>query len=306
MRTLIILLGPTGIGKTELSLKIAEQLQTEIISCDSRQFFKELKIGTAAPTEEQLKRVPHHLVGMLSITDYYSAGRFEMDALRKLDELFQTHDSVLMTGGSMLYIDAVCKGIDDIPDVDKELREELLNRYQQEGIENIRAELKILDPEYHQIVDQKNHKRIIHALEICLMSGRPYSFFRKESSKERPFQILKIGLNMPREELYERINQRVDIMFENGLLEEAKRFYPHKNLNSLNTVGYKELFEYFDGNWTLDFARNMIKQNSRRYAKKQLSWFNRDGEIHWFHPAQEKEILELIRFISPQLLRVSQ
>jgi len=294
-KTLIILLGPTGIGKTELSLRIAEQLQTGIISCDSRQFFKELKIGTAAPTEEQLKRVPHHLVGTLSITDYYSAGRFEMDALRKLEELFQTHDSVLMTGGSMLYIDAICKGIDDIPDIDKELREELLNRYEQEGIENIRAELKILDPEYYEIVDQKNHKRIIHALEVCLMSGKPYSSFRKESSKERPFQLLKIGLNMPREELYERINQRVDIMFENGLLEEAKRFYPYKNLNSLNTVGYKELFEYFDENWTLDFARNMIKQNSRRYAKKQLSWFNRDQEIHWFHPAQEKEIMEFIR-----------
>ena len=293
-KTLVILLGPTGIGKTGLSLRIAEQLKTEIISCDSRQFFKELKIGVAAPTEEQLKRVPHHLVGMLSITDYYSAGRFEMDALRKLEELFQTNDFVLMTGGSMLYIDAVCKGIDDIPDVDNDLREELLNRYQQEGIENIRAELKILDPEYHQMVDKKNHKRIIHALEICLMSGKPYSSFRKESSKERPFQIVKIGLNMSREELYDRINKRVDIMFENGLLEEAKRFYPYKNLNSLNTVGYKELFEYFDGNWTLDFAKNMIKQNSRRYAKKQLSWFNRDKEIHWFHPLQEKEIMELI------------
>lgn len=293
-KTLIILLGPTGIGKTELSLRIAEQLNTEIISCDSRQFFKELQIGTAAPTEEQLKRAPHHLVGMLSITDYYSAGRFEMDALSKLEELFQTHNSVLMTGGSMLYIDAICKGIDDIPDVDKELREELLARYEREGIENIRAELKMLDPDYYRIVDPMNHKRIIHALEICLMTGKPYSSFRKESAKERPFRILKIGLNMPREELYERINRRVDQMFENGLLEEAKRFYPYRNLNALNTVGYKELFEYFDGNWTLEFARNMIKQNSRRYAKKQLSWFNRDKEISWFHPAQEKEIFELI------------
>ncbi len=293
-KTLIILLGPTGIGKTELSLKIAEQLQTEIISCDSRQFFKELKIGTAAPTEEQLNRIPHHLAGMLSITDYYSAGRFETDALRKLDELFQTHDFVVMTGGSMLYIDAVCKGIDDIPDIDKDLREELLNRYGQEGIENIRAELKILDPEYLEIVDQKNHKRIIHALEVCLMSGKPYSSFRKERAKNRPFQILKIGLNMPREELYARINQRVDAMFEAGLLEEAKCFYPYRTLNSLNTVGYKEIFEYFDGNWTLDFARSMIQQNSRRYAKKQLSWFNRDKDIHWFHPTQEKEIMELI------------
>lgn len=294
-KTLIILLGPTGIGKTELSLRIAEQLQTEIISCDSRQFFSELKIGTAAPTESQLKRVPHHLVGMLSITDYYSSGRFEADALRKLDELFQTHDFVVMTGGSMLYIDAICKGIDDIPDIDKELREGLLNRYEQEGIENILAELKILDPEYHAIVDHKNHKRVIHALEVCLMSGKTYTSFRKESVKERPFQILKIGLNMPREELYERINRRVDIMFEEGLLDEAKRFYPYRELNSLNTVGYKELFKYFDGNWTLDFAKNMIQQNSRRYAKKQLSWFlNRDKDIHWFHPSQEKEIMDLI------------
>ncbi len=294
-KTLIILLGPTGIGKTELSLSIAEQLQTEIISCDSRQFFKELKIGTAAPTEEQLKRIPHHLVGMISISDYYSAGRFEMDALHKLEELFSRHDFVLMTGGSMLYIDAICKGIDDIPDIDRELRETLLKRYQQEGIENIRAELKILDPEYHQIVDQKNHKRIIHALEVCLMSGKPYSSFRKESVKKRPFKILKIGLNMPREELYERINQRVDSMFQAGLPEEAKHFYPYRHLNSLNTVGYKELFEYFDGKQTLDFARNMVKQNSRRYAKKQLSWFNRDKEIYWFHPMQEKEIINLIR-----------
>lgn len=280
-KKLIILLGPTGVGKTELSLQMAEELGTEIISCDSRQMYREMKIGTAAPTEEELRRVPHHFIGHLSIHDYYSCGRFEIDALAKCNELFQSHDTVIMTGGSMLYIDAVCKGIDDIPNIDKELRQSLLERYQNEGIENIRQELKILDPDYYKIVDLQNHKRIIHALEVCIQSGKPYSSFRSESVKKRPFTIEKIGLNRPREVLYDRINKRVDIMMENGLLEEAKSLYPFKGLNALNTVGYKELFNYFDGIWTLDFAIQMIKQNSRRYAKKQLTWFNRDSEITW-------------------------
>lgn len=280
-KKLIILLGPTGVGKTELSLQMAEELGTEIISCDSRQMYREMKIGTAAPTEEELKRVPHHFIGHLSIHDYYSCGRFEIDALAKCNELFQSHDTVIMTGGSMLYIDAVCKGIDDIPNIDEELRQSLLERYQNEGIENIRQELKILDPDYYKIVDLQNHKRIIHALEVCIQSGKPYSSFRSESVKKRPFTIEKIGLNRPREVLYDRINKRVDIMMENGLLEEAKSLYPFKGLNALNTVGYKEFFNYFDGIWTLDFAIQMIKQNSRRYAKKQLTWFNRDSEITW-------------------------
>ncbi len=280
-KKLIILLGPTGVGKTELSLQMAEELGTEIISCDSRQIYREMKIGTAAPTEEELKRVPHHFIGHLSIHDYYSCGRFEIDALAKCNELFQSHDTVIMTGGSMLYIDAVCKGIDDIPNIDEELRQSLLERYQNEGIENIRQELKILDPDYYKIVDLQNHKRIIHALEVCIQSGKPYSSFRSESVKKRPFTIEKIGLNRPREVLYDRINKRVDIMMENGLLEEAKSLYPFKGLNALNTVGYKELFNYFDGIWTLAFAIQMIKQNSRRYAKKQLTWFNRDSEITW-------------------------
>lgn len=280
-KKLIILLGPTGVGKTELSLQMAEELETEIISCDSRQMYREMKIGTAAPTEEELKRVPHHFIGHLSIHDYYSCGRFEIDALAKCNELFQKHDTVIMTGGSMLYIDAVCKGIDDIPNIDEELRQSLLERYQNEGIENIRQELKILDPDYYKIVDLQNHKRIIHALEVCIQSGKPYSSFRSETKKERPFIIEKIGLNRPREILYNRINERVDIMMENGLLEEARNLYPFKGLNALNTVGYKELFNYFDGTWTLDFAIQMIKQNSRRYAKKQLTWFNRDPEIAW-------------------------
>lgn len=294
-KTLVILLGPTGVGKTELCLSLAEELNTEIVSCDSRQFFRELKIGTAAPTEAQMQRVKHHLVGNLSIFDYYSCGRFEIDALKKLDELFLSKDVVLMTGGSMLYIDAICKGIDDIPNVDQELRDNLHERYANEGIDNILAELKLLDPEYYDMVDKKNHKRIIHALEICLTSGKTFSSFRKETAKARPFDIIKIGLNLPREELYDRINKRVDIMFEEGLLEEAEKFYPHRNLNSLNTVGYKELFEYFDGNWELDFAKNMIKQNSRRYAKKQLTWFNRDKDINWFRPDQQKEILSFLK-----------
>lgn len=294
-KTLVILLGPTGVGKTELCLSLAEELNTEIISCDSRQFFRELKIGTAAPTEAQMQRAKHHLVGNLSIFDYYSCGRFEIDALKKLDELFQSKEVVLMTGGSMLYIDAICKGIDDIPNVDQELRDSLHERYANEGIDNILAELKLLDPEYYDMVDKKNHKRIIHALEICLTSGKTFSSFRKETAKERPFDIIKIGLNLPREELYERINRRVDIMFEEGLMEEAKTYYPHRNLNSLNTVGYKELFEYFDENWDLDFAKNMIKQNSRRYAKKQLTWFNRDKDINWFRPDQQEEILSFLK-----------
>lgn len=294
-KTLVILLGPTGVGKTELCLSLAEELNTEIVSCDSRQFFRELKIGTAAPTEAQMQRVKHHLVGNLSIFDYYSCGRFEIDALKKLDELFLSKDVVLMTGGSMLYIDAICKGIDDIPNVDQNLRDSLHERYANEGIDNILSELKLLDPEYYDLVDKKNHKRIIHALEICLTSGKTFSSFRKETAKARPFDIIKIGLNLPREELYDRINKRVDIMFEEGLLEEAKKFYPHRNLNSLNTVGYKELFEYFDGNWELDFAKNMIKQNSRRYAKKQLTWFNRDKDINWFRPDQQKEILSFLK-----------
>lgn len=294
-KTLVILLGPTGVGKTELCLSLAEELNTEIVSCDSRQFFRELKIGTAAPTEAQMQRVKHHLVGNLSIFDYYSCGRFEIDALKKLDELFLSKDVVLMTGGSMLYIDAICKGIDDIPNVDQNLRDSLHERYANEGIDNILSELKLLDPEYYDLVDKKNHKRIIHALEICLTSGKTFSSFRKETAKARPFDIIKIGLNLPHEELYDRINKRVDIMFEEGLLEEAKKFYPHRNLNSLNTVGYKELFEYFDGNWELDFAKNMIKQNSRRYAKKQLTWFNRDKDINWFRPDQQKEILSFLK-----------
>lgn len=280
-KKLIIILGPTGVGKTERSLQLAESLHTEIISCDSRQMYREMKIGTAAPTEKELQRVPHHFIGNLSIHDYYSCGKFELEALAKCEELFQRHDTVLMVGGSMLYIDAICKGIDDIPKIDEELRRELDLRLANEGVDALRNELKMLDPVYYRQVDPLNHKRIKHALEVCIQTGKPFSSFHTDTKKERPFDIEKIGFTRPREELYERINLRVDKMFEAGLLEEAKALYPYKGLNSLNTVGYKELFEYFDGNWTFEYAKQMIQQNSRHYAKKQITWFKRDEEIQW-------------------------
>jgi tRNA dimethylallyltransferase len=292
--TLIVLIGPTGVGKTELSLSIAEHFQTCILSADSRQLYKDLKIGTAAPTPSQLARVPHHFVGTLGLTDYYSAAQYEADVLEKLEELFQHNDTVVLTGGSMMYVDAVCKGIDDIPTVDKETRELMLQRYEEEGLETLCAELKILDPEYYQIVDLKNPKRVIHALEICYMTGKTYTSFRTQKHKERPFRIIQIGLTREREELYDRINRRVDEMMQEGLLEEAKSVYPFKHLNSLNTVGYKEIFNYLDGEWSLDFAIEKIKQNSRIYSRKQMTWFKRNPNIQWFHPEQKEEIMNYI------------
>ena len=292
--TLIVLIGPTGVGKTELSLSIAEHFQTCILSADSRQLYQELKIGTAAPTPSQLARVPHHFVGTLRLTDYYSAAQYEADVLEKLEELFQHNDTVVLTGGSMMYVDAVCKGIDDIPTVDKETRELMLQRYEEEGLETLCAELKILDPEYYQIVDLKNPKRVIHALEICYMTGKTYTSFRTQKHKERPFRIIQIGLTREREELYDRINRRVDEMMQEGLLEEAKSVYPFKHLNSLNTVGYKEIFNYLDGEWSLDFAIEKIKQNSRIYSRKQMTWFKRNPNIQWFHPEQKEEIMNYI------------
>lgn len=293
--TLIVLLGPTGVGKTELSLSIAEAYHTSIVSADSRQLYADIKIGTAAPTAEQLARVPHYFVGTLDLHDYYSAAQYEMEVLKKLEELFRENDVVVLTGGSMMYIDAVCKGIDDIPTVDNETRQLMLERYEQEGLERLCAELKLLDPEYYQIVDLKNHKRVIHALEICYMTGKTFTSFRTQTQKERPFEILKIGLKREREELYERINRRVNIMMEEGLLEEARRVYPFRQLNSLNTVGYKELFNYLDGTWELPFAIEKIKQNSRIYSRKQMTWFKRDQHITWFHPEDTAEIMSFLQ-----------
>ena len=295
MKTLFVLIGPTGVGKTALSLSIAEMLGCDIVSADSRQMYADLKIGTAAPTGKELARVRHHFVGQLALTDYYSAARYEEEAMKCLNNLFQTNDHALLTGGSMMYVDAVCKGIDDIPTVDEETRAFMMERYDKEGLEPLCAELRLLDPEYYRIVDLKNPKRVIHALEICHMTGRTYTSYRTQSCKERPFRIVKIGLRREREELYERINRRVDIMMEEGLLDEVKSVLPYRHLNSLNTVGYKELFMYLDGECSLNFAIEKIKQNSRIYSRKQMTWFKRDTDIHWFHPDDQDEILQFVR-----------
>ncbi|MDR1091228.1 MAG: tRNA (adenosine(37)-N6)-dimethylallyltransferase MiaA [Prevotella sp.] len=283
MKSLIVLPGPTGVGKTALSINLAGYYGASIISADSRQFFKGLDIGTAAPTAEEKSRARHHLVGMLDVSDYYSASEFERDALALIEEEHKSRDIVIASGGSMMYIDALCTGIDDVPTIDEKLRQEVYAVYEREGLEPIRSRLKMLDPDFYNEVDLKNHKRVIHALEVCLMTGKPYSSFRTNTKKQRPFNIVKIGLMRNREELYERINRRVDKMMAQGLLEEANRFYPQRHLNSLNTVGYKELFKYLDGEWTLEFAVEKIKQNTRIYSRKQMTWFKRDKEIHWIN-----------------------
>lgn len=298
MKRLIVLLGPTGVGKTALSLNLAEHYLSPIISADSRQFFKGLEVGTAAPTTAQKERVLHHLVGMLDVTDYYSASEFERDALNIIEDLHKSHDVLIATGGSMMYIDALCNGIDDVPTIDESLRKEVYELYEREGLEPIRAQLKVLDPDFYNEVDLKNYKRVIHALEVCLMTGKPYSSFRTQTKKERPFEIIKIGLTRDRSELYERINNRVDEMISSGLLEEAGRFYPQRHLNALNTVGYKELFKYMDGEWTLDFAIEKIKQSTRIYSRKQITWFKRDKEIHWINLSETSEDDALKKIIS--------
>lgn len=295
MNYLIILLGPTGVGKTELSLRVAEYFASPIISSDSRQLYMDLPIGTAAPTTEQLARVKHYMVGTLSLTDYYSASNFETDVMTLLSELHKTTRTVVMTGGSMMYIDAVCKGIDDIPTVTPEIRDAIYRQFESEGLQPILAELKECDPVHYDEVDRNNYKRVIHAVEICRMTGKPYSSFRTNIKKERPFKIVKVGLNRDREELCDRINRRVDQMVNDGLIDEARMAYPFKHLNSLNTVGYKELFKYFDGEWTLDMAIEKIKRNSRVYARKQMTWFKRDNEIKWFHPDDEKSIFDYLK-----------
>lgn len=300
MNTLIVLLGPTGVGKTELSLRVASHVGSPIISADSRQLYKELVIGTAAPTAEQLARIKHYFVGTLSLTDYYNASQFEEEVLLCLENLFQSTSNVVMTGGSMMYIDAVCNGIDELPTVSQEIRTNLMKRFEVEGLDPIREDLKRLDPHHYNEVDLNNYKRVIHALEICLMTGRPYSELRTNTKKTRPFRIIKIGLTRDREELCDRINARVDQMMRDGLLEEARHVYPYKHLNSLNTVGYKEMFNYLDGEWPLDFAIEKIKRNSRVYARKQMTWFKRDKEINWFHPDNIEGILT---FLDEQLKR---
>jgi len=286
--------GPTAVGKTDVCLQVARQFDIPIINADSRQLFRELKIGTAAPTEEQMAQVKHYFVGSLSIGDYYSASMYEQDVLQLLDTLFQNSDYALLSGGSMMYIDAVCNGIDDIPTVDDKTRDTLKRRLAEEGLEPLVEELHRLDPEHWAIVDRQNPRRVVHALEICLMTGKTYTSFRKAEKKERPFQIIKIGLNRDREELYHRINVRVDQMMAQGLLNEVRAMNEYRNVNALNTVGYKELFNYLDGLWTLDEAVERIKGNTRRYARKQLTWFKRDLQMRWFHPDDIQNMLTYI------------
>lgn len=305
--TLIVITGPTAVGKTQLCLDIARHFDIPIINADSRQIYKELSIGTAKPTAEELQQVKHYFVGTLSLQDYYSASLFESQVMELLGTLFKHNDYALMAGGSMMYIDAVCDGIDDIPTIDDDTRATMKRRLAEEGLQKLCEELRLVDPEYYEIVDRQNPKRVVHALEICTMTGRTYTSFRKRSQKtgdrsqetgdrsqKRPFRIVKIGLNRDREELYSRINARVDKMMQQGLLKEAESLYPLRDLNALNTVGYKELFEYFSGRWSLEEAVERIKGNTRRYARKQLTWYKKDPQIRWFHPDQKKEIIDYI------------
>jgi len=291
---LVVVLGPTGVGKTDLSIALAERYNTSIVSSDSRQIYKEMNVGTAVPEQEYLDRVKHYFIGDLSIHDYYNSWEYEKQAIAQIEELHKSSDVVLLVGGSMMYIDAVCNGIDDIPTIDPQLRADVLKKYEEEGLESIRMQLKQLDPVFYDEVDLKNAKRVIHAVEVCLMAGKPYSSMRTNKGRERSFEIIKLGLNRDREELYDRINKRVDIMFADGLEDEARSLYPYKALNSLNTVGYKELFGYFNGEYDFNEAVRLIKRNSRRYAKRQLSWFNRDESIQWFNPDNEAEILNAL------------
>lgn len=296
MQTLFVIIGPTGVGKTETCLQVAEHLNTPIVNADSRQIFKEIPIGTAAPTAEQRQRVRHYFVGTHSIADYYSAAMYEADVMSLLPRLFEESysSSALLSGGSMMYVDAVCKGIDDIPTINDETRELMKRRLAEEGLEAMVEELRQLDPEHWAIVDKHNPRRVIHALEICHMTGKTYTSFRTNSIKRRPFRIVKIGLNREREELYERINLRVLQMMELGLEQEARSMYTLRHLNALNTVGYKELFQHFDGGIPLEEAVRQIQSNTRRYMRKQLTWFKRDEEIRWFNPEKIKEILNYV------------
>lgn len=294
-KTLIIITGPTGVGKTEATLRIAEHFNVPVINADSRQIFSEIPIGTAAPTAQQQRRVPHYFVGNHHLEDYYSASLYEQDVLNLINS--QDTSISLLSGGSMMYIDAVCKGIDDIPTIRPEIREEMMRRLEIEGLEEMCNLLRNLDPEHWEIVDRKNPRRVLHALEICIQTGKTYTSFRSNTTKERPFNIIKIGLNRDRNELYDRINQRVLNMIDEGMIKEALRVYPKRTLNSLNTVGYKEMFEYLDGLTTLDEAIFKIQSNTRKYARKQLTWYKKDDDLQWFNPNNVEEILKYISTI---------
>jgi tRNA dimethylallyltransferase len=294
MNTLIVVTGPTAVGKTALTIEIAKHYGIPIINADSRQIYQELKIGTASPTAEQMQQVKHYFVGTKSITDYYNASMYEQEVVQLLEKLFVDSPVQLLTGGSMMYIDAVCNGIDDIPTVRDDIRNEMKRRYQEEGLDALCEDLRRLDPEHYEVVDRQNHRRVIHALEICYQTGKTYTSFRTQKRKERPFQIVKIGLTRDRQELYDRINQRVDTMMSEGLLDEVRSVSAYRSTNALNTVGYKELFDYIDGRWPLEEAVERIKGNTRRYARKQLTWYKRDEQVTWFHPDQQDKILKFI------------
>ena len=292
--TLVVLLGPTGVGKTALGIQLASKLGCSILSADSRQIYHELPIGTAAPTPEERVAVPHYFVGTHSVTEGYSAASYEVDVLHLLEKLFSDHPIQLLSGGSMMYIDAVCRGIDEIPDVDPAIRAEVWHRYETGGLAPILSELERLDPRYYATVDHHNYKRVLHGYEVCLSSGRPFSSFHTGRAKSRPFDIIKVGLTREREDLYARIDERVLQMMSLGLEAEARAVYPYRHLNALNTVGYKELFTYFDGIISLDEAIRLIQRNSRHYARKQLTWWKRDPEVQWYHPDAPNDLLRAI------------
>ncbi len=298
MKKLIVITGPTGVGKTDIAIRLAKEYHAEIISADSRQIYRDIPIGTAMATKEQQREVPHHFVGIFNLDEYYSAAQFETDVMDLLPQLFEKSDYAVMCGGSMMYVDAVCKGIDDIPTINDDIRKKVQEIFETKGFDFLKAELQRLDPIYYEQVDLNNHKRVIHAVEICLQSGKKYSDLRKNEIKQRPFQIIKIGLNLPREQLFERINQRVLNMVKEGLIDEAKRFYPQRHLNSLNTVGYKELFAWMNGDMDYETAIARIQKNTRVYAKKQLTWYKKDTDIKWFEPTAYDEILSYIQTIA--------
>lgn len=291
---LVVIAGPTAIGKTSLSIELAKDFNSCIVSADSRQVFKEMKIGTSVPSNEELKIVKHFFIQSVSIGEMYNASKYETDVLQKLEELFKNYSLVILTGGSGLYIDAVCRGIDDFPDTNQELRENLFKKLEDEGIESLRQELKHLDPLTYSRIDLNNPKRIQKALEICLMTGKPYSSFLSGTVKKRPFRVIRIGLDMPREQLYERINERTLRMMEDGFEEEARKLFPLRHNNSLNTVGYKEMFAYFEGKLSRLEAIEKIQANTRKYARKQLTWFRKHNEYTWFNPENKEGIKRFI------------
>ena len=293
-KTLIVILGPTAVGKTELSLRIAERFASPIVNADSRQIFRDIPVCTAAPTAEEQARVKHYFVGTRALDEYFSAAQYETEALRVIEEEFRSRDVLVMSGGSMLYIDAVVKGIDDMPDVEPEIRASVRRQYEAEGLDSILAQLRLLDPVYYDRVDKRNTQRVIHGVEMCLSTGKPFSSFHTGVRKERPFRILQIGLRRERPELYARIDRRVRQMLENGLIDEARRVFPLRHLNSLNTVGLKEMFLCFDGVYTLPQAEERICHNTHIYSKKQMTWFQRDDSIRWFHPDRMEDVISFI------------